>query len=350
MPCRGRLLAGFTVMVSLVVAVMPAALASDDHASLAEGRASSSARSAEGQVTRSPGVKAQTAESRASRRAPTLSDETGLTVTIDKLSPATLTPGARVEMSGILTNNSDHIWIDLQAYLEMSTSPATTKGTLDDLALTGDAAYGERVIDFGFFDEMGPLHPGESTTYHLSVPYHLLPASVSGAAGVYQIGVTVLGTSGGLRDPDADARAHTLMPLVHDASPPPKPADMVTLIPLTAAVTRQTDGTFLDERLATQVSPGGRLANLVDFASAAPPGSLDLVLDPATLDAIQAMAEGYSVQSIADARADEAPREGIGSAEADNWLVKFGGVADQQHVALMPWGNPDTSALVEAGR
>jgi hypothetical protein len=348
MPCRGRLLAGFIVTVSLVVAVTPTAPASGNLGGPAASRAAS-ARSADGHETQSSVVESTAAKSRASRHVPTLSDETGLTVTIDDFSPATLTSGARVEVSGKLTNDSDHIWIDLQAYLEMSTTPATTKGQLDDFALTGDAAYGERVLDFGFFDEMGPLHPGESTTYGLSVPYRLLPPSVSGTVGVYQIGVTVLGTSGGLRDTDADARAHTLVPLVLDDSPPPQPTDVVTLVPLTAPVARQADGTFLDERLGAQVSEGGRLANLIAFTAAAPPGSLDIVLDPATLDAIQAMAEGYSVQSLAEAKADEEPRDGIAAAAAASWLATFDGVADQQDVELMPWANPDSSALAEAG-
>lgn len=284
-------------------------------------------------------------------RAPSLSDETGLTAAITGLSPSVLEPGDPVQLSGTVTNGADYVWHDLQVYLEVSTTPATSNDALAAAAELGDAKFGEIVTDLGYFAEIGGLKPGETTAFSLDVPYGRLPgAASSGEPGVYQVGVSVLGTPRReIRDLDADARTHTQLPLVDPDAPAGKPTATATLLPLTAPVARQPDGPFLDDRLALEVAPGGRLDNVLAFAANAPLGSLDIVVDPALLTAVESMRDGYEVQSLTEEKDGVEPQPGSGSADAEAWLGELETVAARQRVSVLPWANPDSSGLASAG-
>jgi hypothetical protein len=278
--------------------------------------------------------------------APTLSEQTGLSVTIDSVQPVVLVPGEPLRLGGSVRNDSGQTWFDAQVYLEMSELPATDKGSLDDFATTGDLKFGDRVVGFGLFAQIGAVRAGEARPYHLSVPYSRLPAR--GGPGVYHVAVAVLATQGGIRDRNADARADALVPLENPASPPPQEATVTTLIPITAPVPLQSNGVFAGDRLADEVSSGGRLRNLLDLVLDAPPGSLDLVVDPALLAALQQMSDGYKYVDLADGP-DAPAREGAGQQAAADWLDDFDAAAPAQQTDYLPWANPNTSGLAAAG-
>ena len=128
----------------------------------------------------------------------TLSDETGLSVTIDDVTPAAITPGKPIVLTGQVTNESDTAWLDNQVYFTITTEPATTKAGLDDYAQTGDAAFGDTVFTIGYFDEIGD----DRTRRQCAVPAADALVSRSSArigsapAGVYHVGVSVLGGEG----------------------------------------------------------------------------------------------------------------------------------------------------------
>jgi hypothetical protein len=280
-------------------------------------------------------------------RAPTLSDQTGLSVSIDSIQPTVLTPGQPLRVSGLVRNDSDRGWFNAKVYLEMSGVPARTKGVLDDFATTGDLKFGERVVDAGHFAEIGAVRAGEARPYHLSVPYALLPAN-GGGPGVYHVAIAVLATQSGLRDEDADARTDALVPLENPGSPPAQQATVTTLIPITTPVPLQSDGVFAGDRLAEEVSSGGRLRNLLDLVLDAPPKSLDVVVDPALLAALQNMSDGYQYIDLGDGP-DAPAQEGAGQQAATEWLDDFDAAAAAQYADYLPWANPNTSGLASAG-
>jgi hypothetical protein len=279
-------------------------------------------------------------------RAPTLAETTGLTVTIDSINPAVLIRGDGLELSGVVRNDADHIWTDAQVYLEMSEQPATTKGELDDFALTGDTKFGDRVIAIGLFDQIGAIPSGQAVGYHLSIPYGRLP--IAGGPGVYHIAVSVLASSRGARDEDADARTTALLPLEDPAQPIPQQTDVTTLIPVTAPVPRQSADVFAGDRLASDIADGGRLRNVLNFALAAPTDSLDLVVDPSVLSALRAMSDGYEVIRLSEGP-NPTPTEGEGAAAAAAWLEDFQTVQGIQNIDYLPWGNTNTSGLASLG-
>jgi hypothetical protein len=287
-----------------------------------------------------------------SARAPSLSDRTGLSVTIDSIEPAVLTPGTPLRLSGLVRNDSDHLWSDAQVYLEISEQPATTKGELDQFALTGDQNFGTRVAGFDkngrpTFAQIGAVRAGEARPYQLDIPYALLPSAV-GAPGVYHVAVAVLATPvNGIRDLDADARTDAIVPLESPSHPAPHQTAVTTLIPLTAPVPRHSDGVFVGDGLAAEISSGGRLRNLMDFLLEAPPNSVDVVVDPALVTALQKMSDGYQyIDRSADPETQ--PQSGAGQQAAAAWLDDFDTVSVNQHIDLMPWANPDTSGLAAA--
>lgn len=274
-----------------------------------------------------------------------LEDETGLTVTIDDLRPAALARGADLTVSGTVTNVGQTFWRDAQVYLDIAADPATTRPELTAFA-DSDLVVGTRTIEIGMFAEIGAVGPGDAASYSLTVPFGRLP--ISGIPGVYHVGVTVVA-----QDVDAvrveAARTDTLMPFLPDAADMVRPTRVATLIPLTAPVLRQRDGDFLDDNLVGTLSTGGRLRNVLAFADGVPPRSLHLVIDPALLDAVRAMANGYVVQTAAEVARGGNGRPGGGQREAADWLAALDEVAADQALSVMPWGVPDASGLATQG-
>ncbi|HEY7816212.1 MAG TPA: DUF6049 family protein, partial [Nakamurella sp.] len=169
------------------------------------------------------------------------------------------------------------------------------------------------------------------------------------------------------------------------------------------------DGVFLNDDLLTAISPGGRLATLLDgvagdATSVLPPGALTVVLDPQLLDELNRMTGPYRVvappgaaqppvNAIAEAQAAEsatatvgapestaaapngtapagsgptaagsgAPAAGSGAVDiagtvagtgqqvAASFLERLHAVAAVQPIVLLPYGDPDVVALVRAG-
>lgn len=274
-----------------------------------------------------------------------LERETGLTVTIDDLRPAALTPGDELTVSGTVSNDGRTHWLDAQVYLDVGAEAATTRSTLTGFA-ESDMVFGTRIVEIGLFDEIGPVGPGRSTPYSVTVPFDRLP--ISGLPGVYHVGVSVLAQNEDGRDFNADARVDTVLPLLPRDDSTFHPTKVVTLIPLTAPVLRQRDGDFLDDNLVGTLTTGGRLHNVLTFAAEAPPRSLHLVIDPALHHAIRAMARGTSSR-----RRPKPPREtrraGSGQQEAADWLAELEEIAADQRLSLLPWGAPDASGLARAG-
>ncbi len=267
-----------------------------------------------------------------------------LQVTIDTVSPAALRPGDELQLTGTVTNPDKIEWLDAQVYLLISPDPATTLDGLQQFAaVPDDVGFGTTIVTFGLFDQIGDLPPGAESGYVLTIPYDQLP--ISGAPGVYHVGVSVLAGTRQGRDINSDGRADTLVPLL-PKTPPARSAKSVVLLPITAPVKRLPDGAFLDDTLAHSLAFGGRLRNLLSFAQAAPPKSVQVVIDPAVLAAIQAMSQGYVVRSLADVAAGTKGTPGTGRADAVTWLADWRELRARTTVLMLPWGAPAVNSLV----
>lgn len=304
---------------------------------------------------------------------------TPLAVTIDELPSIAITRGEPLEVSGQVSNPDDKRWGDAQVYLTMTAEPATSKIGLDQFSLV-DGGFGTPVEVIGLFDEIGPLTPGEKKSYSLSVPFRYLP--MNRTPGVYHVGVIVLATSREGRDDEADARADIVMPMLPagvgestatTAAPDPekttgttqasstsstaataataetadrlKPTQLLSLVPLSAPVRRHSDGAFVDDSLGTLLSEGGRLRKVLDFALAAPAQTLELVVDPAILQACRDMAAGYLIRPGNSVDAGSIEGDAATQRAAAAWIADLEGLSESQGLTLLPWGSPASSAL-----
>lgn len=230
-----------------------------------------------------------------------------LSVRISVLSPSQFTPGSTVTMTGTVTNNNRVAWTNVQAYLVIARSPFTSRSQLDDAISSSTAYTGERVVDLKSIDIMGDLAPGRTRQFTVKVPYGLL--GVSGAEGVYPVGVQILGTDpDGNRSSDAIARATTFLPML--STKPDKKIAASIGWPFLMPDHRGKDGTYVAApKLLASVSPGGQLRNLLDLAASTSTSSdrSTVVVDPALLVGVDDIAHRRNLAKsveITDAQAD----------------------------------------------
>ncbi len=116
--------------------------------------------------------------------------------------------------------------------------------------------------------------------------------------------------------------------------------------PLLGDTRRGPDQTFLDDGLAQELGPGGRLAGLLSAADENAPAPVTWAVDPELIAATATMAEGYQVRPPG-----EQERPGAGEGAARSWLEAarraFG--AAPERVLSLPYADPDVVALVRNG-
>ena len=255
-------------------------------------------------------------------------DEPSLDVRITGLSPSSLKEGTRVTMSGTVTNRDKHTWTDAQAYLVIPTTPFTTRKQLDDAIGTSNAYTGVRVVELTSIDGIGDLRAGSTTRFEVKVPYRQL--AISGAEGVYPVGVQILGTDvDGSRDTAAIGRATTFLPMVTKKRPKRVAAGLVW--PFVMPDHRRPDGDYADpEGLLATVSTGGRLRNQLDLASATRAQASTVIIDPALLAGVDDVSRGrhlgesVSVTKTQRAAAQQFLEDLIGLARRDAcWVLDF---------------------------
>ncbi|AWB93946.1 hypothetical protein C3E78_17995 [Aeromicrobium chenweiae] len=151
------------------------------------------------------------------------------------------------------------------------------------------AYTGVRIVETGSFAELGDLAPSETKRFRIKVPYKQL--GITGAEGVYPVGVQVLATDmDGSRSPAALGGATTLLPLI---SSDREAVPTSVLWPFLMPDTKTVDGTYArPDRLLRSVSPGGQLRNLLDLASSSPGEGGTALVDPALLVGVDDLANG----------------------------------------------------------
>lgn len=227
-----------------------------------------------------------------------------LQVTIDQLSPTALAPGDEVQVSGTITNVDDSSWATINAFLVMSAGALSTAQELQDAANSPDTSYiGDRIVEDGAFDSVGDLEPGQSVGYSVEVPYRQL--GISGADGVYQLGVHVIGTDAdGFRSMTATGRARSFLPSL-DAESTAQVRTAV-LWPLLARVRRVPNGGVANvDWLVELCAPGGRLRTMLDLARINTDAPMTLLVDPGLLNALAQLARGVLPDSRSEITDDE---------------------------------------------
>lgn len=299
-------------------------------------------------------------------------DEAPLEVTIASISPSTVPRRGPVTVSGTITNRSRSTWNDLNVYLLTSPEPMTTVEEVQQ-ANESDATdvVGARITGDGLYQSVGELAPGESAPYLLSVPRDAL--GISGGAGVYWLGVHVLGTDEDGHDGVADGRARTYLPLMAPRGPS---AALSLVLPFRSHVRRHSDGSLAHlRRWDRELAPEGRLGRLLELVSLSGDAPVSLVVDPALVDAARSRAEGDPPIRISSgdeaedpaaevdepdpdepadpppdtadgSEAEEEPDETPEAQQAARWLADFTDAAQQRRVLTVPYGDLDVSSAL----
>ncbi len=260
-----------------------------------------------------------------------------LTVTL--LEPKAPRPGAILRVRGTVRNRGAVPLTDVRVRVRVSDVPIGSRTALAEVA-RDTGAFGRSV------------RSSEQTVAPLLAPRQILPFALSvpvddlglDATGLYPFGVDarVRGSSG----TEIAGRLRTFLPfLATDGRLVPTPLAWVW--PLIATPHQGPDGAFVDDELAAQLGPGGRLSTLAAIAAdyrRRPSAAITLAVDPALLDGAAVMARGYLVRAPG-----QPARPGAGAAAAAAWLADVRAAAHGTPLIALPYADPDLVALTRAG-
>ena len=240
-----------------------------------------------------------------------------------------------VRLEGTITNTGTDPVYNAQAALWRDRTPLTTQDKLDTaLAADPTSDTGDRIA--GAVNVMcsgtATFSPGDTYDFSVSATWDQMGIN---SDGVYLVGVHVRASSVSWGSPVTIGRGRTLATLANDQS-----AFTATVVMLTSAPSLLHDDIFIDDHLADELA--NRLATLLDLARA--PG-VSWVVDPALIDEVSIMAQGYEVAGTAS-RSGTTP--GTGTAIATSWLASFRTLNYTQGYRL-PWGNPDLALGASTG-
>ncbi|MEV6499534.1 DUF6049 family protein [Streptomyces prunicolor] len=268
-----------------------------------------------------------------------------VSVSVDSLSPSIPTDGDTLTVSGTVTNNGKQTVTDAHVGLRLGQA-VSTRSAIDTVANRTDYAQGVDGSEIGdkYTEKFAKLTPGVAEPFTLSVPVDKLDL---GDDGVYPLGVSLSGQTSAQPWEQVLGIQRTFLPWQPDE------ADTKTkttyLWPLISGVhmTAQTGSNeqqtpvFLNDDLAKEISPGGRLDQMLSLGK-----DLDVtwVIDPDLLASVDAMTSSYKIQGDGDTTTT-----GTHQAVAKAWLAELqSAVADKEVVAL-PFADPDLASLAHNG-
>ena len=264
-------------------------------------------------------------------------------ITITGLSPVALGQGTSLAMSGTVANTGLTTITALSVRLTLSTTPLTDRRDLRK-ATDAEGGYGSIPIYATTTALVDALPAGAKTDYRISVDTRQLPL---GAPGVYVLGAEAIGYGpAGYVILDTQ---RTLIPYVPDEI---APVNVTWLWPLATAPAQTPDDVLLGETIPREISPGGRLDDLLTAGASSP--SISWVVDSQLLQVASDMSDGYLVDKGGEIRA------GTAADDAAAWLARAReilGVPEdtqrstprQRPLWVLPYADPDADALTRAG-
>src|SRR4051812_3692056 len=280
-----------------------------------------------------------------------------LAVTVTTVGPAALTPGAVLTVRGTVRNTTKQAVPSVTVTLR-ERAPLTTRaqvatwrdaGPLDD---RGDLAQSKRIGD--------PVAAGATVPFALTVPAGALGLDPSVRAP-QAVGLTV-SAEGDLPGTVADRRTVVRTFAVWQPRPVAQPIRLSVLVPITQPVARP-DAAAADAHPSSDWAAQGRLSRVLRATTT--DSHVSWVVDPALLAsaspastaASTSPASGSPTSSPSPAASPAAspgasPGAGSGAAPtstpASSWLQAFTAGARGRDVSVLPWADPDISALARA--
>ncbi|MFI1505076.1 DUF6049 family protein [Streptomyces sp. NPDC020597] len=272
------------------------------------------------------------------------SDAGTVAVAVDSLTPAVPGEGDTVTVSGTVTNNGKQAVTDAHVGLSVG-SPLTTRSAIDSAADRADALPADGAEVGGkYVAAFARLTPGVAEHFTIAVPVDKLDLDKD---GVYPLSVTLSGETPARQWEQVLGVQRTFLPWQPDT------ADTRTrttvLWPLTSSVhmtaetgsNAQQTPVFLNDDLAREISPGGRLDQLLSLGR-----ELDVtwVIDPDLLASVDAMTGSYRIRGEGDTTT-----AGTRQAVAKQWLADLQSAVTGKEVVALPFADPDLASLAHNG-
>ncbi|UKY51450.1 DUF6049 family protein [Streptomyces inhibens] len=264
-------------------------------------------------------------------------------VTIDSMSPSAPAKSDTITVSGTLTNNGRntitgaHVGMHRGDVLgSRSAIEAVTHRTGYQPGTDGQEVEGHK-------EKIDKLEPGISRPFTLSVPVKDLDL---GDDGVYQIGVSLSGRSQAGEYEQVLGIDRTFLPW--QTANVDKKTQLTYLWPLISSthLTAETDAdaqqtpVFLNDDLAAELAPGGRLQQMVALGKNLP---VTFAIDPDLLATVDAMTKSYRVDG------PDGPM-GKNQAVAKQWLHELEEAVKTHEVVALPFADPDLASLAHHGK
>ncbi len=270
--------------------------------------------------------------------APTADTPDPVRVTLTRLSPSILTEKGTLIIAGNVANASFTEFDDVMVQLRLSYGPLANRAQLGRVTAgnpswDGDVVYGSTV------NVAAVLGVGGRAPFRIELPASSLPVS---SAGAYALGVEVVASDG--TNYDRRGMARTLLPWM-PTSQQLSPTRLAWVWPLADSPARDERGVLLSDITPEEISPGGRLRNLVEIGTKY---STDVtwIADPALLQTVKAMTEGYLVDI------DGNVEPGTRSGQAKAWITSLNDATaqgTQSSVWTLPYADVDAGGLHRNG-
>ena len=282
-------------------------------------------------------------------------------VVVDRLTPVVPEPDSTLRIEGRIVNTTPDVLAGVAVQVRLSSSPLTRRSqitTVRDAALDTEnpsdasiepfAEPADIVVEESRSAVAETIPPRGQTSFALRLPFAELPLADQ---GVYVLAVEVLGIRRGAQSEEFEQRqgmVRTFLPWFPDPAAV-TPVEMVWLWPLADWPARDPNGVFLDDQTPRAISPDGRLDALVQTGSLQP-RSVNWIADPALLQSVQDMSDGYRVvrggEVVVGDRTDE----------AQAWMTSLTTALEQANppatdmpaLRVLPYADADATALTHA--
>ncbi|MFF3334269.1 DUF6049 family protein [Streptomyces sp. NPDC002888] len=266
-------------------------------------------------------------------------------VSVDSLSPSAPSDGDTVTVSGTVTNNGKQTVTDAHVGLRMG-SALSTRSAVDAISKRTDYMPGADGSEVGgkYVEKFSKLTPGVAEEFSISVPVDKLDL---GDDGVYPLGVSLSGQTSTQQWEQVLGIQRTFLPWQPDEAETRTKTTALWPLISSSHMTAETGSNeqqtpvFADDDLAKEISPGGRLDQLVSLGK-----DLDVtwVIDPDLLASVDAMADGYRVRGEGDTTT-----AGTHQAVAKQWLAEVQQAVVDKEIVALPFADPDVASLAHNG-
>ncbi len=266
-----------------------------------------------------------------------------LQLTVDSVSPSYATPGTAIVIKGKVRNNTQHTVSGLSMQLLSSTTALSSNTALVQFA-AGTGSLPPDVVDTPM-PTLGHLGGHSARAFAIRLPASDLKLE---CFGVYPITVKVSNTTGALTAFDPVPMPFWPSKATSCArATRPSPFAISWVWPLIDSPHQGACPGLLDDSLAADLGPKGRLTNLLSVGRTySTKAQLTWAIDPALLDNAETMTKPYLVGNSATCRTNTAhPAD----QNATTWLKDVQHATTGQPAFVTPYADVDIAGLARYG-